>query len=177
MELEPKDFSNQFNLAKIAKHFSKLEYLAINGKPENYFIENFLLKLQNLKYFSIRFPFKHYKQRHTQMMQNAVWKTFDGLIELLEQILPYRILKRELMVQGRPILPYHKMNSNELLISSPNTIDCTFFTHFSSSDTYLFVKKLYKKGDSYIQRYFAYHVRWNNETTIRIVLDSEFNRN
>ena len=56
-EMDDLNYRKSFELQNIAKNLSKLEYLAFEQKPTKNFIDNFLLKLPNLKYFSFQAPF------------------------------------------------------------------------------------------------------------------------
>ena len=142
MEISVKEKRNEMpgnpELQEIACHFSKLEYLHIQGELSERFINNFVQKLPNLKYFSIE----------------DCEQSFFEIVELLKQNLAYRVKKREITAQNRSILPYHNNHLNEadrIVISSQNAI-----ARIKCPTQYLFLKKLVKKGDAYIPIYFAY---------------------
>lgn len=153
------EIPGNFELQEIASHLSKLEYLHIRGELSERFINNFLRKLPNLKYFSIE----------------DCEQSFYEIVELLKQNSAYRVKRREITAQNRSILPYYNNNLNEtdrIVISSQNAI-----ARIKFPTQYLFLKKIVKKGDAYLPIYFAYDTsrsidcKWN----IWIVLGSDLN--
>ena len=160
MLVEDQNLPENFKLQEIAGHFTKLEYLYIRGKPTNEFINDFLLKLPSLKYFSIQ-----------------AWRqSFDEIVEFFNQNLPHAVKKRELMIEDRPFSPFENIHyPSKLLISSPNAVfhDSIFNYDF---ETYLFVKKLCKNRNSYKPKYFAYHPKKDGQLFSKIVFESEFNK-
>ena len=151
-----------FKLKDVAEHFPKLEYIAMKDKPTKDFIDTFLLKLPNLKYFSFQTKLIEYQSCND-----------DDLIDFFTQNLPYPVETRELTAEGRPISPDCPIYSKELSILSQNFIESIYFYDES---TLLFVKKLNKKRDSYTIKYFAYKIKKDQfqipETTIRIVFEN-----
>ena len=130
-EMDDLNYRKSFELQNIAKNLSKLEYLAFQQKPTKSFIDNFLLKLSNLKYFSFQTP----------IMFKAIYDYDNRLIDFFAQNLPFPVQKRKLTAQGRPISPDCKMYSKELCMFSQNYIDETYF---GDAVTTLFVKKYSK---------------------------------
>ena len=73
-EMDDLNMRDSYELQNIAKNLSKLEYLAFQQKLMKNFIDNFLLKLPNLKYFSFQSPF-------TQFIFNTIYDYYNGLID------------------------------------------------------------------------------------------------
>ena len=53
-EMDDLNMRESYELQNIAKNLSKLEYLAFQQKLMKNFIDNFLLKIPNLKYFHLK---------------------------------------------------------------------------------------------------------------------------
>ena len=147
-----------FELEEISGYFSKLECLKITGKPTKEFISKFLSKLPNLKYFST-----------LEFDDLEFHETFD----LIKENFPYPIEKRKFRTQVGTFSNRSNQNYIKLSIKSPNV-----FAEWRDFPTRLYVKKLVKKGDSFMPKYFAYDNSYvcDRQLTINIVFESEFNK-
>ena len=106
-EMDDLNMRDSYELQNIAKNLSKLEYLAFQQKLMKNFIDNFLLKLPNLKYFSFQSPFTPF----ALFIFNTISYYDNGLIDFFTQNSPFPVEKQKLTAQGRPISPEDRLES------------------------------------------------------------------